>query len=288
MPLQMASGKLFHSPPTRTNELRGILYTNLQLPEPLQTKAGRLIPTNSRRGPVLLFEMQEHIEYPTKEGALTSRLIDPYLSDFAAVTTFGLNVICTPDSDLKRRLLVGPPSPTTDAMPNMFVLNMFSECVYCLPHQAEWFANFVGQLIGLTRKVFLAVMRAIRMYVTGMHRLVDDLNAAYTLLLSSLEPLLPHFDTAPPTWDDYPKNTRQLIDRALQNADERTRQDVQVALLKPYKNQAFRRILLFVNAHLDSSFFREEAVGVVSPVDRSEVPRCLKNGIRTRIPCTTS
>lgn len=282
MPLQMASGKLFRSDPARTNELRGILYTNLDLPEPLQTAAGRLVPTSNLKERELVYELREHMEQPPEAGVLVSRGIDPYLSDFSAVTAFALNVVCTPDPDLKRRLLVGPPSPTTGAMPRRFASTTFSEPVYCKPPQAKRFADFVGQLIGLRRTVFLDAMRAIRTYVTGMYRLGDDPNAAYTLLLSSPEPLLRHFDAEELTWDDYPANRRGRIDRALRNADETTRREVQEALVWLDRKAVARRLRLFVDAHLDGSFFREEASGVASPVGRSELQRCLGHAYRLR------
>ena len=282
MPLQMASGKLFRSDPARTNELRGVLYTNLDFPAALQTDAGRLVPTSNLNERELVYELREHMEHPPEAGVLASRGIDPYLSDFAAVTAFGLNVVCTPDPDLKRRLLVGPPSPTTGAMPRKFASTTFSEPVYCKPPQAERFADFVGQLIGLRRAVFLDAMRAIRTYVTGMYRLADDPDAAYTLLLSSPEPLLRHFDAEELTWDDYPANRRGRIDRALQKADERTRQAVQEALVWLDRKAVARRLRLFVDAHLDGSFFREEASGAASPVGRSELQRCLGHAYRLR------
>ena len=222
------------------------------------------------------------MEHPPAAGVLVSRGIDPYLSDFAAVTGFGLNVVCTPDPDLKRRLLVGPPSPTTGKMPNKFASTTFSELVHCEPPQAKRFADFVGQLMGLRRKVFLDAMRAIRTYVTGMYRLGDDPDAAYTLLLSSPEPLLRHFDVAEPTWDDYPENRRGPIDRALRNADGRTRRDVQYTLLGLDKNAVARRFRLFVDEHLDASFFRGEASGAVLPVGRSELQRCLGHAYALR------
>ena len=222
------------------------------------------------------------MEHPPEVGVLVSRGIDPYLSDFAALTAFGLNVVCTPDPDLKRRLLVGPPSPTTGVMPKEFASTTFSERVFCKPPQANRFADFVGQLIGLRRAVFLDAMRAIRTYITGMYRLSDDPDAAYTLLLSSLEPVLSHFAIEEPTWDDYPDNRRRPIDRALRRADERTRQDVQETLLALHKNGVARRFRLFVDAHLDASFFREEAAGAASPVGRSELLRCLGHAYALR------
>ena len=278
----MASGKLFRAAPALTNELRGVLHTNLDLCGPLQTNAGRLVPTDNLWTRALVYEMHERMEHPPAAGVLASRGIDPYLADFAAVTAFGLNAVCTPDPDLKRRMLIGPPSPTTGAMPKKFAPTTFSERVDCGPSQARRFADFVDQLMGLRRKVFLNAMRAIRTYVTGMSRLGDDPDAAYTLLLSSPEPLLRHFDVEDPTWNDYPENRRRRIDRALRNANERTRGDVQEALLGLDKNAVTRRLRLFVDAHLDASFFRGEASGAVSPVGRSELQRCLGHAYALR------
>ena len=215
------------------------------------------------------------MEHPKEVGVLVSRGVHPYLSDFAVVTAFGLNAVCTPDPDLQRRLLVGPPSPTTGVMPKKFVSTTFSERVPCAQPRAEQFAAFVDQLMGLRRKAFLDAMRAIRTYVTGLYRLGDDLNAAYTLLLSSLEPLLRHLNVKEPTWEDYPENKRLPVDHALRNADEGTHRDVQRALLELDKNAIGRRLRLFVDVHLDASYFRSEASGTVSPIGRSGLRRRL-------------
>lgn len=282
MPLQMASGKLFHSAPTHTNELRGVLYSNLYPLDPIRTNAGSLVPTQDPSQRTLVYELEEHMEGPKEAGVIVSRGIRPYLSDFAVITAFGLNVVCTPDPDLLRRLLVGPPSPTTGVMPQQLASAPFQELVTCTQSQAEQFADFVNQLMGLRRKVFLDAMRAIRTYVTGVYRLGDDPNASYTLLLSSLEPLLRHFSVQDPTWQEYPANKRRPLDEALKAADEGTRRDVQKALLELDKNAIGRRFRLFIDAHLEASFFRAEASGTVSPIGRSGLPRSLGHAYALR------
>ena len=282
MPLQMASGKLFQSGTARVNQLRGILYSNLYLVEPVQTQAGTLIPTHDSTGRTFVYELQEHMEGPEGAGAMVSRGIRPYLGEFAVIVAFGRNAVCTPDVDLQRRLLVGPPSPATAVLPSKFASRTFSERTVCAGPEADRFVEFVDRLIGLRRKVFLDVMRAIRTYVTGMYRLGDDPDIAYTLLLSSVEPLLRHFDAGEPTWKDYPENKRRPIDRALRSADNRTRRDVQNALLDLDKSAIGRRFRLFVDAHVKPTFFRGEASETVSPVGRSELKRCLDHAYAMR------
>lgn len=127
----MASGKLFHAGPAHTNELRGVLYSNLYPLDPIRTKAGTLLPSQDPSQRTLVYELEEHMERPKEAGVMVSRGIRPYLSDFGVVTAFGLNVLCTSDPDLLRRLLVGPPSPTTDVMPKKLVSAPFQDLVTC-------------------------------------------------------------------------------------------------------------------------------------------------------------
>ena len=108
--LQIASGKLFANKPAQRNELRGVVYTNLQLygREPIETVAGRLLPTSSLGVPnSAVYELTELIEDPLVPGAVASHGIDPYISDFADIVSFVLNVTCTPDAEVTSRLTGG-------------------------------------------------------------------------------------------------------------------------------------------------------------------------------------
>ena len=108
--LQIASGKLFTGKPAQSNELRGVVYTNLQLygRETIETAAGRLLPTsNLSDSKTVVYELTELIEDPPVPGGVASHGVDPYLSDFAAIVSFALNVTCTADSELTRRLTGG-------------------------------------------------------------------------------------------------------------------------------------------------------------------------------------
>ena len=242
MPLQLATGKLFHNPPAFTNEMWGVIFTNLKLATPIDTPAGKLLPVSDLSVPEMVFEMQEHMERPKAVGVMTSRSIIPYLSDFAAVTALGLNAVCTPDFALWRALVLGPQSVTTRTKPEDFVNATFSPIAPRDRRQCAQFARFVGQLIGLRRDVFLSAMHAIRMYVGGLHRLADDLSAACVQLVSALEPL--------------------LKDRTPQG-----------------KGKALRQL---VDEHLSPEFFREGALGTSAPVGRPELERCFRRAYELR------
>lgn len=63
--LQIASGKFFKQEPAQSNCLRGVVYTILQLyvREPVETVAGRLLPTGMQQDPnAAVYELTELIE----------------------------------------------------------------------------------------------------------------------------------------------------------------------------------------------------------------------------------
>ena len=98
-------------------------------------------------------------------------------------------------------------------------------------NEIEPFATFVDQLIALDRKSFLAAMRAIRTFVSGLHRMRDDLALAYTLFVSAAESLAQQFDGYTTTWQDIDERKRKPLDKALARASKRTGDRVRQAIL---------------------------------------------------------
>ena len=282
--LQIASGKLFRKKPGQRNELRGVLYTNLRVYDRvIETSAGRLLSTsNLHDSKTLVYELAELIEDDPGPGVIASHGIDPYLSDFATVVSFVLNVTCTPDHDLTLRLLSGRPSPSVQFPPNKLVARAFDDMVWCQPRDEIQLFEMVAQLISLKRESFLAAMRSIRSYVTGLHRLADDHELAYTLLVVAIESLAPEFDDSNPQWSDYDQRKRLAIDKALVGADEGLATRVREALLATEHVALGRRFREFALEHLEPSYFRKEAQGLVNPVGYSDLEVALRQAYNLR------
>ena len=277
--LQIASGKLFKGTPAHRNELRGVLYTNLRMyNRVIDTAAGRLLYTSTLHdSKSLVYEFIEHIE-----GQPLSHGIDPYMSDFAAIVSFALNVTCTPDQELAFRLLNGRPGPSVHQPPSRLVQRVFDETIFCQDEDANHLVTLVNQLIGLERRSFLGAMRAIRSYVTGLHRLADDYELAYTLLVVSIESLAKEFDDFQPGWQDYDERKRRAIDQALTGADEDVAGQVRTALLETEHVALGRRFREFTLDHLRPSYFREEAQSQVGPMGRSDLVGALRQAYDLR------
>ncbi|MBS1053698.1 hypothetical protein QMA67_14105 [Gluconobacter japonicus] len=271
--LQINSGKLYPNGVRRTNELRGVLYSNLLLmrmeDNAIVTQAGRLLQADAANLPrPIVYEVSEQFDDEPRVGVLISHGVQPYLQDFAAVVSFVLRVTCTPDPDLCTRLLSDKRSLGVMTPPAKLVRKVFDRDIILTENDDKLLSDFIDDLIGLERKSFLAVMRAIRTYVTGLHRVADDLELAYTLMVASLESLAQDFDGHTAQWSDYEQGRRLRIDKALTDADNVTADRVRDAILKGEHVALKRRFREFVLAHLpDSYFLKSGPVGAPGRLD---------------------
>ena len=286
--LQIASGKLFTDAPKQRNHLRGVLHTNLQplTSDSIETAAGTISPTDTSSNPLgqLVYEFTELIEDSPAPGVIVSHGITPYLADFAAIFSIGLNVICTVTPEDASRLTSRQASTNVGYPAKSFVPRVFDRQVLCKADEFHDLIPFVHDLIALERRSFLAAMRAIRTYVLALHRLADDLALSYTLFVASIESLAQQFDKFQPLWDDYDEGRRVKVDSALENADEDTCRRVRVALLETEKVALARRFREFALAHIGNAYFRDEAVDVPAPAGRADLPEAFREayGIRSR------
>ena len=284
--LQIASGKLFTQTPGQKNNLRGIIHTNLCFlrKEPIETIAGRLIPTDtiSQLSGQLVYEFTEFIEQPPAIGVVASHGIEPYLYDFTMIVSLVLNVTCTVAPETVSRLTSGKRGPKVNFPPHEFIPRVFESQVLCREEDIEQLIEIVSYLIGLKRKSFLAAMRAIRTYVVGLHRIADDLELAYVLLVASIESLSQDFDDFLPVWDDYDEAKKRKIDDALVNADKDTAEKVRAALLEVERQSLAKRFREFAIGHLHPAYFREDTSGIVNPASRTDLEGALREAYRLR------
>lgn len=285
--LQIATGKLFSRSVGRENRLRGMLYTNaiFAREESVETAAGCLLPSSSHsiRPHVLIYEFIERMEDEgRKVGVLVSSTVDPYLQDFSVVVSFALNCTCTPDVDLARRLTSGGCGLATRVAPQSLVRRFFDKEYWCRPEDIAFLRNFTDKLIGLPRSTFLGVMRALRTYVNGMHRIADDLELAYTLLVASVESLAQDFDGHEGDWESFDQQKREAFDEALSAADEVTALRVKEVLLRFEHVALGRRFREFAVAHTTPSYFREPSGGDGSRLGRSDLAEVLGLAYQSR------
>jgi hypothetical protein len=270
--LQIITGKFFTSDACHVTRQRAILHTNYRTHWDLETDVGALrVVDTSRDVATFVYEVDQRIEQASDGGfGLVATPPDSLVNDFAALVSFALDVTCTPDSELTRRLTQTPhPALGVPHVPRRYIGRVFEPRVEFAQGDADRVRTAARDLVALERRSYEAAMRAIRRYVTGLHRLGDDLDLAYTLLVASMESLAQDFDAFTPTWLDFPQDKRTRIDKALLDIDEAVADRVRDALLMGEHLALARRFREFALAHLGPDFFRDEARGRVQPVGRS-------------------
>lgn len=270
--LQIATGKLFTGPVFRENQLTGTLFSNAaKMFEPLVTKAGTVQWTNALRvrTPSMTYHVTEAIEGGgPSEGLVISYGVDSYLQDFSSLMTFHLGIICSPDAELVARLTRGRPGPATKAAPNELIRGQFDPIVSTL--DGPGFSVFVAKLLGLPRAQFRQVMQAIRTLVTGIHRMGDDLEVAYALMVAALESLASGAGSSQTTWEDLPASKRDPIDIALEDvsASPEVCEAVRTAISKTEHGAKLLKFKAFIQDTVPPSFFREDGLGQARPVGK--------------------
>lgn len=281
--LQIATGKLFTRDSGRTNYLRGTIYTNASFGgrgQEVPVANGRLLTSSStwRGVKALAYEFTEQIELEPngKLGMLLGSTAAPYTLDFATVCSFALNCICSPDYLLVQRLTTAQPGVSTGLPPGSFIKRTFDDDFRVADDEVAFLKAFTHQLIGLARLRFLGAMRAIRTYVTAIHRVADDLELAYTLLVASVESLAQEFDGHQADWESLDDKKRIPIDSALTDAPVEVAQGVRDAILSIEHVALSRRFREFTLAHVDPQFFRDETAGIIHPSAEPDLVECLR------------
>ncbi|MEM7716032.1 MAG: hypothetical protein AAF349_21080 [Cyanobacteria bacterium P01_A01_bin.68] len=284
--LQIGSGKLYSNSIGRKNILTGVIYSNLRISgeEKLETAAGSILPTSYLHDSLaLVYQYSEFMEKADiAPGVLISHGIKPYISDFSVVLSFALNCVATPDYILSRRLLSNQRGLSTPAPPQKIVTQFFDQEIVVSAHEKQHLEKFVKQLIGLERKYFLGVMRAMRTYITGMHRIADDLELAYTLIVASIESLAQDFDGYESTWEDIDYRKQKMIDGALEGADSNIGDKIRAAILDVEHTALSRRFKEFTLEHVSPSFFRQEVVNIDAPISKSDLFLGLNQAYKAR------
>ena len=282
--LQIITEK-FYKPGERYETLhRAVFYTNYRMlvrAERMETPIGVLLPTTGLEGlAAMTCEILEKIEkYPhgDKPGVMISTGGASLFNDFAAVTAFALDITCTPDPDLTRRLLsTERPSLGVQSVPSQFIKRTFDRQIISKEGDNLALSQFITQLVGLERKRFESAIRSIRQYVSGLHRIADNLSLAYTQLVMSIESLAQEFEGHIAEWTDYEHRKRVNIDTALEGAPDGISNKVRAAILENEHIAAARRFRDYALTHIAPSFFREEAEQVANPISRVDLSVALK------------
>ncbi len=245
----------------------------------LKTAVGTVYPTVSTNGPLMLtYELLERLPKgdAEKPGILISTGGQALVNDFSAILSFALNVTCTPDPDLARRLLIDDrPTLGSLVVPRTLVPRIFDKEVSAGREDDAKVNALLDKIVSLRRADFEAAMRSIRQYVIATHRLTDNPDLAYAIFVAAVESLAQEVDGFQPTWDDFDERKRLKMDAVLEGADEELAARVRGALLQIEHTKLKSRFIGFTLDHLRASYFREETHPLLKCIPRADLKRAL-------------
>jgi len=139
-------------------------------------------------------------------------------------------------------------------IPSQFVPRVFSRQISGNLNETEEFTGFVDDLIGLKREDYTSVIISLRCFNDAMQILGTNIDLTYSLLIYSIEALAQRSDSFEPTWEDYPQNTRCLLDNIFKEIDSGIARRIKNALLKDSNLKSTLRFMSFVSSNIDDTF----------------------------------
>ncbi len=287
--LQVITGKFFRPVELYETPHRGVLFTNYWSFEdgPIDLPIGRILPsTSSAAVRTFTYELVEKLESVSADGnmeAMISTGGSELASDLAVVLSFALDITCTTEPDLIRRLTGQQTGMrAVRETPSQLIPRLFDERVASAEGDAETLKRFMAKLLGLDRRTYEAAIRAMRQFVFAGHRIIDDLDLAYVLYVMSMESLAQSQDGSHATWPDYDAAKARRIDEALAGAPDVVVEAVRQAVLANEHVAISRRFRDFVRDHVEPSFFRDQARGRQHPPSRRSLSEAIRNAYGLR------
>ena len=287
--LQIVQGMYFRPVPLTDTLHRGIFYTNLRAfrEQTLTFVFGRLLPSTTFDGPrTFTVEAREQLEAQSPSGTLevlAATSGDQLLDEVAAVVAFCTKATCVRDHDMARRLISAQQGEERNRRgPASLLRQTFDATVILTDEGVADLERFTRSLLGLQRKSYEAVIRAIRQIVDATLIVDEDAALAYTLMVAALESLGQASESEPAVWEDYDPSKRHRIDAATQGLDDVVRARIESAVLANEHHGLQRQFVAFVLDHVEPSFYRNEAVGAIRPIKTTELPNALRQAYSIR------
>lgn len=285
--LQIISGKFFQSEDRYRYNGKGILFGNYRWYEPIETCVATLESVDII-GSVTSYVVSyvNQIEKPDKghQWGLLRTGDAEILEQFRLLSILGLQSYFHHDRESVAIACRKQPLSMSDRVPSSFVPRFFHSSVQGTEEEVAFFTTYVEKVIGLPRGVYRAVLAAHKGFADALEVSDHNIDLAYSLLVFALECLSQTFDGYSPMWEDYPSEVTNVLDPILKNLGDGTAEDIRRALLRDRNLKLQKRFVDFVSAHVQKSFFIEEAPVKRRALRKAELARALKNayGMRSK------
>ncbi|HCR2229453.1 TPA: hypothetical protein ONE32_003737 [Enterobacter cloacae subsp. cloacae] len=259
--LQLCNGNFLQTDKLYKTIHRTPLYTNLAIPqEGIDFCIGKILTSSMYLSPkVIICEVEEKQPSENFDGspaALISTTGQDLMSDLAHVISFFFCGLCTTSQSFTKQLLSG--EKIFGHKPGDYISNFFNERIIVTQEQVLEFKLFFNKLVNSPRINYEKSIQAIRRYVTAAIRISDDLDAAYTLFVASIESLSQDALESEINWNDVDSKKRRGLDHILKNLDDAIANTIREEIIKHEHLALSRKFLTTAMNSLNKDFYNTE------------------------------
>lgn len=237
------------------------LYTNISIPENgINLCIGKIFPSSMFLNPkFLICEIEERQPAKSQNGnkaIFISTTGQNLMEDLSHVISFFFGGICMTSQSYSKQLLSG--EKIAGYATSDFLHKFYDKHTSINQEQVIEFEYFFKKLVNSPRDYYEKSLQAIRRYVTAAVRISDDLDAAYTLFVASIESLTQDINEFEVSWDDVDSKKRKSIDLILSEIDEKTANSIRMEIISHEHLALSRKFLNLAINSLNIGFYNPE------------------------------
>lgn len=231
-----------------------------------------------------VFEKQETHDKHGNLNVLISTSGHEMIDEFSLLISFYLNTLCTTSYTQATELLKNSQTSRIQTDPRKYIHRFFDESNFVQDEEMKELNEFTYKLLNTSRNSYETSMKAMRRYVTAMARIADDFDAAYALLVASIESLAQYHNDYKTDWQDYADNKRKPLDKILNKVDEAIASQIREAIISQEHIGISRRFYSFVMDNLDEAFYNPTENNAFSVIGKRDLKIAIKNayGMRSK------
>ncbi|MCU7366797.1 hypothetical protein N5E15_09300 [Pantoea stewartii] len=177
------------------------------------------------------------------------------MQDLSCVLSLYFKCTCTTSLPQAELLLLRGKTPSTGKLASHVISDIFDTMRRPNEKQIEGFKGFIEKLLNSPRIEYEKAIKAIKQYVVANNRIFDDVDAAYTLFVASIESLSQGESDLKLTWNDYEQSKREGLDKILKTIDEGTANQIRNKIIEQEHLALSRKFIDTASKSLDKNFF---------------------------------
>ncbi|KYM75142.1 hypothetical protein [Pantoea agglomerans] len=287
--LQISNGNFFIGDSFNETTHRSPLYTNMQFfTDSFPLIIGKIYKSNKFHDSNIViaevFEKQETHDSHGNLNVLISTSGHEMIDDFSLLISFYLNTLCTTSYIQATELLRKGQTSHRHIDPRKYIHRFFDESNFIQDEEMQELNDFMYKLLNTSRSSYETSMKAMRRYVTAMARIADDFNAAYALLVASIESLAQYHTSYETGWQDYSDDKRKPLDKILNTIDEDIANQIRRTIISQEHTGISRRFYSFVIDGLDENFYKTTDSDNFSIIGKRDLEIAIKSayGMRSK------